>query len=55
MFEFVNFVIKQLQRLKKALAQPELNDFAPDGKSAAGRRAAFEHSLSAPMRGYPMV
>ena len=34
MFEFVNFVIKQLQRLKKALAQPELNDFAPDGKSA---------------------
>ena len=35
MFEFVNFVIKQLQRLKKALAQPELNDFAPDGKSAA--------------------
>ena len=34
MFEFVNFVIKQLQRLKKALLQPELNGFLPDGKSA---------------------
>ena len=34
MFEFVNFVIKQLQRLKKAMLQPELSDFSPDGKSA---------------------
>ena len=32
MFEGINFVIKQLQRLKKAMAQPELNGFAPDGK-----------------------
>lgn len=35
MFEGINFVIKQLQRLKKALGQSELTGFAPDGKVLA--------------------
>ena len=34
MFEQVNFVIQQLQRLKKALQAPELSAFEPDGKDA---------------------
>ena len=33
MFEGINFIIKQLQRTKKALQRPELAGFAPDGKS----------------------
>jgi len=32
MFEQVNFVIQQLQRLKKALQAPDLDGFEPDGK-----------------------
>ena len=35
MFEKTNFVIRQLQRLKKAMAQPALNEFAPDGRDVA--------------------
>lgn len=35
MFEGINFVVRQLQRIKKALAQPELNGFLPDGKTLA--------------------
>lgn len=35
MFEQANFVIKQLQRTKKAMAQPELAAFKPDGRSLA--------------------
>lgn len=35
MFEQANFVIKQLQRTKKAMAQPELASFKPDGRSLA--------------------
>ena len=35
MFESVNFAIKQLQRTKKAMAQPVLSDFKPDGKDLA--------------------
>lgn len=35
MFEFVNFVIKQLQRLKKAMSEPALSAFKPDNRSAA--------------------
>ena len=35
MFEFVNFVIKQLQRLKKAMAQAALASFKPDNRSLA--------------------
>jgi len=34
MFEGINFVLKQLRKIKKALAQPELAGFAPDGKTA---------------------
>jgi hypothetical protein len=34
MFEQTNFVIQQLQRLKKAMQAPELNAFEPDGKDA---------------------
>ena len=35
MFEQVNFVIQQLQRLKKALQAPELSAFEPDGKDVS--------------------
>ena len=35
MFEQTNFVIKQLQRTKKALQQPVLANFKPDGRSLA--------------------
>lgn len=35
MFEGINFVIKQIQRLKKAMSQSELTGFAPDGKDLA--------------------
>lgn len=33
MFEQTNFVIKQFQRTKKAMEQPELDEFKPDGRS----------------------
>jgi hypothetical protein len=32
MYESANFAIKQLQRTKKAMGQPALSDFRPDGK-----------------------
>lgn len=35
MFEQTNFVIKQLQRTKKAMEQPELAAFRPDGRTLA--------------------
>jgi hypothetical protein len=35
MFEATNFVMMQVQRLKKAMQQPELADFRPDGKGLA--------------------
>lgn len=35
MFEQTNFVIQQLQRLKKAMQAPELSAFEPDGKDAS--------------------
>ena len=34
MFEGINFRTKQLRKIKKALPQPDLAGFAPDGKSA---------------------
>jgi hypothetical protein len=35
MYDYVNFVIKQLQRLKKAMAQAALAGFRPDGRTLA--------------------